>query len=74
MNKEATKTPQQPITGHVYYLEDYTAPKYFNGLYFECLLTDQKIEPKAPLHADLGPLEDWKHEIWKRERFFSLNK
>lgn len=30
----------QPLKhGYVYWLKDYTAPKVFNGLYFECLVT-----------------------------------
>ena len=29
--------------GIVYWLKDFSAPKVYNGLYFECLLTDQKI-------------------------------
>ena len=30
-------------SGLVYWLHDFTAPKVFNGLYFECLVTDQRI-------------------------------
>lgn len=59
----------EPITGNVYYLKDFTAPKVFNGLYFECLLTDQKIPANTKIHSDLGSIKDWKTEIWKPERF-----
>ena len=57
------------IIGHVYYLKDFTAPKVFNGLYFECLLTDQKIRADEKIHSDLGLLTDWKDKIYKPERF-----
>lgn len=59
----------RPETGHVYYLKDFTAPKVFNGLYFECLLTDQKIRADEKIHKDLGLLTEWKHPIYKPERF-----
>jgi hypothetical protein len=58
-----------PNTGHVYFIEGYTAPKVFNGLYFECLLTDQKISAHIRIRKDLGHLLEWKHEIYKPERF-----
>lgn len=58
-----------PITGHVYYLKNFTAPKVFNGLYFECLLTDQKIPSHEKIHSDLGSFDDWKSPIYKPERF-----
>lgn len=58
-----------PKAGHVYHIKDFTAPKVFNGLYFECLLTDQKIPAYAKLIADLGHIHDYKEEIWKPERF-----
>lgn len=55
--------------GHVYYLKDFTAPKVFNGLYFECLLTDQKIRRDAKIVKDLGMIYNWPHKTWKPERF-----
>lgn len=58
-----------PKSGHVYFIALYTAPKVFNGLYFECLLTDQKIPAYAKLIEDLGHIHDYKSEIWKPERF-----
>lgn len=58
-----------PEYGHVYYLKSFTAPKVFNGLYFECLLTDQKIASHNPIKKDLGLLKDWTTEIYKPERF-----
>lgn len=58
-----------PETGHVYFLQDYTAPKVFNGLYFECLLTEQKIPAFAKISKDLGRLLEWTNEIYKPERF-----
>lgn len=57
------------VTGHVYYLKDFTAPKVFNGLYFECLLTDQKIRADEKIHSDLGLLKDWPHKVYLPERF-----
>lgn len=59
----------KPETGHVYYLKDFTSPKVFNGLYFECLLTDQKIRADEPVVKDLGKIDEWKFPIWKPERF-----
>lgn len=59
----------KPKTGYVYYLRDFTAPKVFNGLYFECLLTDQKIRADEPVHSELGLFTDWKDPIYKPERF-----
>jgi hypothetical protein len=61
----------KPQIGRVYYLRDYTAPKVFNGLYFECLLTDQKIRADEKIHKDLGELIDWPHPIYRPERFFT---
>ena len=58
-----------PKSGHVYFIALYTAPKVFNGLYFECLLTNQKIPAYAKLIEDLGNIHDYKSEIWKPERF-----
>jgi len=62
---------EKPIVGHIYYISDFTAPKFFNGLYFECVLTDQKIYNAKRIVEDLGHINDYKHEIWKPER---LNK
>ena len=62
---------QEIKSGYVYYLEDYTAPKVFNGLYFECLLTDQKIPSHSKIKLATGILlTDWDGEIYTRERFF----
>ena len=58
-----------PEFGHVYYIEDFTAPKVFNGLFFECLLTDQKIPAYSKMIADLGHIKDYNGEIWRIERF-----
>jgi hypothetical protein len=58
-----------PKIGHVYYIGYFTAPKVFNGLYFECLLTDQKIPAYEKLIEDLGHIKEYKQEIWKRKRF-----
>ena len=56
--------------GMVYYLKDFTAPKVFNGLYFECLLTDQKIPAIFKIKNSTGiHISDWKDEIYKPERF-----
>lgn len=63
-------TMSKPIIGHVYYLRDFTAPKVFNGLYFECLLTDQKIRADEKIHKELGLISDWNQPIHKPERFF----
>ncbi len=60
---------EKPKTGHVYYIGDYTAPKVFTGLYYECLLTDQKIPAYEKIVEDLGHIKDWKHEVWMPERF-----
>jgi hypothetical protein len=60
--------------GNVYYLKNFTAPKVFNGLYFECLLTDQKIADNEKVHEDLGSIKDWQTEIYKPERFFKTAK
>lgn len=58
--------------GNVYYLKDYTAPKVFNGLYFECLVTDQKIPAHARIRKDTGiSIDKWPHEIYKPERFLT---
>ena len=61
---------KRPITGYVYYLKDFTAPKVFNGLYFECLLTDQKIRADEPIKEDTGiKIDNWPHPIYLPERF-----
>ena len=59
-----------PETGYIYYLYDYTAPKVFNGLYFECLLTEQKIPGYAKISTATGvKITDGNYEIYKPERF-----
>lgn len=60
--------------GFVYYLKDFTAPKVFNGLYFECLLTDQKIAANAKVHKEFCHLKDWEHKIYKPKRFFKSKR
>ena len=45
---------QELKQGYVYFLEDYTAPKVFNGQYFECLYTNQKIAANASISEDTG--------------------
>lgn len=61
---------QELKIGMLYYLFDYTAPKVFTGLYFECLITDQKI----PAHAKVSikteiHIKNWGKEIYKPQRF-----
>ena len=58
------------MQGMIYYLEDYTAPKVFTGLMFECLVTDQCI----PAHSKVSKttntlLSEWSGDIYKPERF-----
>jgi len=61
---------QRLETGTVYWLKDYTAPKVFTGMIFECLVTDQKIPAHAKIKKSTEThLKDWKHEIYKPERF-----
>ncbi|MEL7248380.1 MAG: hypothetical protein AAFO03_08170 [Bacteroidota bacterium] len=60
---------QSLIPGGIYYVRSFTAPKYFNGLYFECLLTDQKIAAHAKALEFLGTLSDYDGEVWNPERF-----
>lgn len=57
--------------GIVYWLEDYTAPKVFTGMIFECLVTDQKIPAHSKIKKSTKThLRDWPHEkIYKPERF-----
>jgi hypothetical protein len=57
--------------GIVYFLQDYDAPKVFNGLCFECLKKEQKI----PAHAKVKECTEthiinWTDYIYKPERFF----
>lgn len=63
------KRIDKPKIGCIYFLENYTAPKVFNGLYFECLLTDQKISAHTPIKGYVGDLREYKGEVWKPERF-----
>lgn len=62
--------------GHIYSLKDFTAPKVWMGDYFECLLTDQKIEWDARFDGDFldqpTHIRDWKEWIYKPERFSAL--
>lgn len=64
-----------PQNGYVYFLKDYTAPKVFNGLYYDCLLTDQKIPAYVPIVVNTGiRITDWPDEIFQPERFNLLTK
>ncbi len=64
---------QEIKSGYVYYLENYTAPKVFNGLYFECLLTDQKIPANSKINLATGILlKDWDGAIFMIERFSKI--
>lgn len=56
-----------PIQGNVYYLKNFTAPKVFNGLYYQCLLTEQKIPAYEEIIEDLGSIMDWKSPIYNEE-------
>ena len=61
---------QKLETGTVYWLKDYTAPKVFTGMIFECLITDQKIPAHSKIKKSTGiHLKDWKHEIYSPKRF-----
>lgn len=55
--------------GYVYWLENFTAPKYFNGLYFECLLTDQRISANVKVKPTGKNILEWGSEIFDRKRF-----
>ncbi len=60
--------------GRVYFLKYFTAPKVWNGKYFDCLITDQIIT-KLIIDKDTGiDLKDWEDEIFDRERFDYLLK
>ena len=63
------KYTQKLDAGRVYFLENYTAPKYFNGLYFECLLTDQKIAAHSKIVRELCLVTEYEGKIWRPERF-----
>lgn len=69
------KVTQELKIGFVYFLRGYTAPKVFNGLYFECLLTDQKIAANVKISGYSKPIhiKDWPHEIYKKERFINTH-
>lgn len=65
MNNEINLEP-----GLIYYLKGFTAPKVFNGLYFECLLTDQKISANAEVDECTHiHIKNWSHSIWNKKRF-----
>jgi hypothetical protein len=64
---------QELEVGIVYWLKDFTAPKVFNGLYFECLLTDQKIPAHCKAKSTGIHLLKWEKEVYKPERF-NLNE
>lgn len=54
---------------HVYYLDDFTAPKVFNGLCFECTISNQCIAANEKAVKDLGHVEDYAGDIFKPKRF-----
>lgn len=60
--------------GIVYWVQGFTAPKVFNGLYFECLLTDQKIAANYKAKSTGTNIVNWTSEIYKPERFNLPNK
>lgn len=56
--------------GYIYYLRNFTAPKVYNGICFDCLLTVQKIESNTEIIKDTGiHISDWESEIYLSERF-----
>jgi hypothetical protein len=65
------KYTQELEVGMIYYLSDYTAPKVFNGLYFECLVTDQKTAAHSKVSTKTGQsIKEWDIKaIYKPERF-----
>lgn len=56
--------------GYVYYLKDYTAPKIFNGLYFECLLSLQKIPAHAEVKQEICEYREYEGDVWNAYRFY----
>jgi len=61
--------------GSIYYLQDFTAPKMWNGLYFDCLLTGQKIPGNEKVKKYTGHnLNDWPNAIYKKQRFYKHKK
>ena len=67
---------QELEQGMIYYLRDYTAPKVFTGMIFECLVTDQRIPAHAKISTKTGQhIKDWDiSTIYKPERFGFLKK
>ena len=66
---------QKLIKGQVYYLEGYTAPKIYNGLFFECLYSDKKISSHTKVKQRLGSYLDFdKSDVYKPERFQIISK
>lgn len=59
--------------GMVYFLKDYTAPKVFNGLYFECLVTVQKISAHSKIHKEIKMLNEWEVSKIYLPKRFNLN-
>lgn len=57
--------------GDIVYLKDYTAPKVFRTLFFECLVTDQiiPIAKNIKITKRCGKINNWPHWIYKPERF-----
>lgn len=67
------KYTQNLTVGMVYLLKDYTAPKVYNGLYFECLYTDQTIPAHAAVRIEVQHFDQFDiNEIHKPERFARL--
>lgn len=69
------KYTQDLEVGMIYYLSDYTAPKVFNGLFFECLVTDQKIAAHSKVSTKTGQhIKEWDfNSIYMPERFGLIN-
>lgn len=66
------KKTQDLQIGGVYWVDGFNAPKVFNGLYFECLLTDQKIPANAKAKPAGHTILTWPHDVWARNRFSGL--
>ena len=67
--KNKKRNLEKPKTSYVYKLKDFTAHKVFNGLNYECLLTNQLIGHMAEIETELCHIDDYKLEIYKPDRF-----
>lgn len=61
--------PIKPKRGYVYKLTDFTAHKVYNGLNFECLLTNQLISHEAGIEQEICHIADYRGEIFNTTRF-----